>query len=60
MASCAYKRGEVHALPKCALKKTGKTFKGWTGSNGKRYDDGVLIFDAAAEGATLTLTAIWE
>ena len=48
-------------LTKCAFTApTGKTFKGWAGSNGKRYDDGVLVFNAAAEGATLTLTAIWE
>lgn len=53
-------RGKIYTLAKCAFRKTGKTFKGWAGSNGKRYDDGVLVFNAAAEGATLTLTAIWE
>ena len=53
-------RDKVYNLTKCAFRKTGKTFRGWAGSNGRRYDDGVLVFNAAEEGATLTLTAIWE
>ena len=60
MVSCTCRIGQVYNLPKCAFTKTGKAFKGWAGSNGRRYDDGVLIFNAAAEGKTLTLTAIWE
>ena len=58
MPSHKYGLGKVYNLPKCAFKKTGKTFKGWAGSNDKRYDDGVLVFNAAEEGAPLTLTAI--
>lgn len=53
--------GRVYNLPRCTFTApTDKMFKGWAGSNGRRYDDGVLVFNAAAEGATLTLTAIWE
>ena len=60
MSAQTYERGKIYTLPKCAFKKTGKAFKGWRGSNGRRYDDGVLVFNAADEGKTLTLTAIWE
>ena len=55
-----YEKDRVHALPKCAFKKTGKTFKGWACSNGRRYDDGMLVFDLAQPDETVTMTAIWE
>ena len=35
-------------------------FLGWACSNGKRYDDGMLVFDLAQPGETVTMTAIWE
>ena len=54
-------RGKVYNLAKCAFKAPdGKAFAGWAGDNGKRYDDGILIFNAAEEGKVLTLTAVWE
>ena len=53
---------EVRKLPKCTFTPpTGKTtFAGWAGSNGRRYDDGMLVFDLAQPGETVTMTAIWE
>ena len=38
----------------------GKLFAGWACSNGRRYDDGVLVFNLAEPGETVTMTAIWE
>lgn len=38
----------------------GKRFVGWQGSNGRRYDDGMLIFNPVPVGEILTITAIWE
>lgn len=54
--------GRVYRLPKCGLvKPDGKTrFIGWAGSNGKRYDDEMLIFNLAQPGETVRMTAIWE
>lgn len=50
----------VYALAPCAFTHSTKSFAGWLGSNGKRYDDGVMIFNAVEAGGVLTLTAIWE
>ena len=35
-------------------------FAGWACSNDKRYDDGMLVFDLAQPGETVTMTAVWE
>ena len=53
-------RGQVYALLSSAFANGTKKFRGWAGSNGKRYDDGVLVFDLAGEGSKVLLTAIWE
>ena len=50
----------VVALPKCMFEKSGKRFAGWACSNGRRYDDGMLVFNLAQPGETVTMTAIWE
>lgn len=50
----------VYKLAPSAFTHSTKSFTGWLGSNGKRYDDGVMIFNATEAGGTLTLTAIWE
>lgn len=57
---CAH--GRVYALAKCAFKAPdGKTFAGWRSSkNGKLYADGILVFDLAEPGETVTMTAIWK
>lgn len=60
MADQICARDKVCNLAKCAFTKGGSVFKGWAGDNERRYDDGVLVFNAAAEGEVLTLTAIWE
>ena len=60
MASMTCKQNAIYRLTKNAYKKSGKTFKGWRGSNGKRYDDQVLIFNLALPETVLTLTAVWE
>ena len=53
--------GHVYKLPKCGfVKPAGKHFAGWACSNGRRYDDGMLVFDLAKPGETVTMTAIWE
>lgn len=53
---------KVYKLPRCtATPPSGKTrFVGWACSNGKSYDDGVLVFNLAEPGETVTMTAIWE
>lgn len=38
----------------------GRRFAGWSGSNGKRYDDGMLVFRLAPAGGTVVMSAIWE
>ena len=56
----SYTRGKVFALPKGLLPAAGRRFAGWACSNGRRYDDGMLVFDLAKPGETVTMTAIWE
>lgn len=56
-----YKRGKVFKLPKCTLiPPEGKKFAGWRGSNGKRYDDEMLVFNLAEPSESLIFTAIWQ
>ena len=52
--------GKVYNIPhpECLDAKAG--FAGWAGSNGRRYDPGVLVFDLVPAGGTITLTAILE
>ena len=54
--------GKVAKLNPCAFSPpAGKRFAGWRrADNGRRYDDGVLVFDLAGPGEVVTLTAIWE
>ena len=53
--------GGVHNLPPCPFTPpSGKRFAGWACSNGRRYDDGMLVFNLAKPGETVTMTAIWE
>ena len=53
--------GRVVNLPSCTFKPSaGKRFVGWACSNGRRYDDGMLVFNLAQPGETVTMTAIWE
>ena len=49
---------EVRKLTKCAFAPpAGKTaFAGWAGSNGRRYDDEMLVFNLGS----VTMTAIWK
>ena len=56
--SCVSNR--AYNLTKCTLKKSGKRFAGWACSNGRRYDDGILVFDLAKPGEIVTMTATWE
>ena len=56
--SCAI--GKVVQLTRNGFSKSGKRFAGWACSNGKRYDDGMLVFNLAEPGETVTMTAIWE
>lgn len=50
--------GRVYKLPKCTFTPPeGKThFAGWACSNGRRYDDEMLVFNLG----DVTMTAIWE
>ena len=54
--------GKVAKLNPCAFAApAGKKFAGWRrNDNGRRYDDGVMVFDLAESGETVKLTAIWE
>ena len=53
--------GCIYKLPECTLTPpSGKRFAGWACSNGRRYDDGMLVFNLAQPGETVTMTAIWE
>ena len=52
---------QVNNLVPCmATPPAGKRFAGWACSNGRRYDDGMLVFNLAQPGETVTMTAIWE
>lgn len=53
-------RGKVYALPAATYTNGTKKFAGWAGTNGKRYDNGMLVFDLAAAGGKVTMKAIWE
>ena len=53
-------RGKVYKLNANSFKKSGKTFRGWTGSNGKRYDNKTIIFNLAMPDETVEMTAVWE
>ena len=60
-SSFEWKADQVYALPPCTLTPpAGKRFAGWACSNGRRYDDGMLVFNLAEPGETVTMTAIWE
>ena len=54
--------GKVAKLAPCAFSSpAGKKFAGWRrADNGRRYDDGILVFNLAEPGEIVTLTAIWE
>jgi len=55
------RRDEVTVLPSPAVRVSPRgTFAGWKCSNGRRYDDGVLVYNLANPGETVTMTAIWE
>ena len=55
------KEGVVFSLPPSLFTPpVGKRFVGWACSNGKRYDDGMLVFNLAEPDETVTMTAIWE
>ena len=60
MAELSCMSNKIYNLTKCAFRKSGKHFAGWACSNGRRYDDGMLVFDLAKPGETVTMTAIWE
>lgn len=36
------------------------TRTGWACLNGRRYDDGMLVFNLAPLGETVTMDAVWE
>ena len=56
-----YDWGQVFNLPPPSIwADDDETFVGWAGSNGRRYDDGVLMFNLGRGGETVTMTAIWE
>jgi hypothetical protein len=53
--------GKVAKLDLCAYEAPkGKKFAGWRGDNGRRYDDGIMVFNLAGPGEVVTLTAVWE
>ena len=61
LASVSCKVGGVYALPKNTYVNGTKRFVGWRSSaNGRLYDDETLIFNLAAEGEVVTMTAVWE
>ena len=62
MSSQLFLPGEVAKLKQCTLvRPAGKKFAGWRrADNGRRYDDGILVFNLAEPGEIVTLTAIWE
>ena len=53
--------GRVYKISPCTfIPPSGKRFAGWACSNGRRYDDGMLVFNLAQPGETVTMTAVWE
>lgn len=61
MADQICTRDKVYNLTKCAFTRTSGKFVGWRSSkNGKLYADGILVFDLAEPGETVTMTAVWE
>jgi uncharacterized repeat protein (TIGR02543 family) len=55
--------GKVAKLNPCAFAApAGKRFAGWRRKDsGRRYDDGMLVFNLASEpGAVIALEAVWE
>ena len=54
--------GKVATLNPCTFAApAGKRFAGWRrADNGRRYDDGVLVFNLADAGQVVVFTAIWE
>jgi len=61
MFNVACETNKVYSLPpNNFIPPVGKCFAGWQCSNGKRYDDGMLVFNLAQPGETVTMTAIWE
>ena len=55
--------GKVAKLNTCAFAApVGKRFAGWRRKdNGRRYDDGMLVFNLASDpGAVVVLEAVWE
>ena len=56
-----YAANRVYKLPTDLFPPpSGRQLAGWAGSNGRRYDPGVLVFNLVPAGGTITLTAIWE
>lgn len=56
-----FEPGRVYNLPANPFAPPeGKRFVGWTGSNGRRYDDRMLVFNIGTSNTVVTLTAIWE
>ena len=52
---------KVYKLPDVSeITATDKFICGWRCSNGRCYDDGVLVFDLGDSGETVTMEAIWE
>ena len=54
--------GKVAKLTLCAFDApAGKRFAGWRRKdNGRRYDDGMLVFNLAGEDGVVVLEAVWE
>jgi len=55
--------GKVAKLNRCTFTApAGKRFAGWRRKdNGRRYDDGMLVFNLASEdGTVIVLEAVWE
>ena len=56
-----YAANRVYELPTGLFTPpSDKRLAGWAGSNGRRYDPGVLVFNLVPVGGTIALTAIWE
>ena len=62
MPNQSVESGKVAKLNLCAFSPpAGKRFAGWRrNDNGRRYDDGILVFNLAEPGEIVTLVAIWE